>query len=86
MKIIIKIKLKKNILQNSYDNIYKPNFKGPKVIGENLGFFNKADDDGFEHEKNSENINTPYYGTRLNNKKKENQKTIKKKIKIKKKI
>ena len=31
---------KKNIFQNDYDDMYKAQFKGPKVVSENLGFYN----------------------------------------------
>jgi len=54
----------KNIFQKDYDNIYKPNFKGPKVVSENLGFYNRDTID-FEQDMDSENKNPPYFGKRI---------------------
>ena len=54
----------KNIFQSGYDNLYKAKFNGPKVISENLGFYNN-DMLEFEQNMDSENKNPPYFGTRL---------------------
>ena len=59
----------KNLFQKDYDNIYKPNFKGPKVVSENLGFYNNADTIDFEQDMDSENKNPPYFGKRFRKKK-----------------
>ena len=63
----------KNIFQSDYDNLYKAKFSGPKVISENLGFYNNNDID-FEQDKDSENKNPPYFGTRMNKLKKDPEK------------
>ena len=42
----------KNLFQKDYDNLYKPGFKGPKVVSENLGFYTRETID-FEQEKSS---------------------------------
>ena len=55
---------KKNIFQQEYDSSYKPAFKGPKVINENLGFYNNDITD-FEQRNNEENKNPPYFGSRF---------------------
>ena len=57
----------KNIFQKDYDDIYKPKFKGPKVVSENLGFYNRDTID-FEQDMDSENKNPPYFGKRLRKK------------------
>ena len=54
----------KNIFQKDYDDIYKPKFKGPKVVSENLGFYNRDTID-FEQDMDSENKNPPYFGKRM---------------------
>ena len=54
----------KNLFQKDYDNIYKPGFKGPKVITENLGFYNKETLD-FEQGMDNDNKNPPYFGKRF---------------------
>ena len=53
---------KENIFQNEYKNTstYKPKFKHPKIITENLAFYSKDND--FEQEKDSDNTNPPYFG------------------------
>ena len=53
----------KNIFQKDYDDIYKPKFKGPKVIGENLGFYNN-DTEYFEQDLDNENKKPPYFGNK----------------------
>ena len=60
---------KGNIFQDEYklNNTYKPDFKKPKVISENLGFYNRNETD-FELDKDTDNIHPPYFGKRLNNK------------------
>ena len=63
----IKIKNKrkqKNIFQNEYDDLYKPGFKGPKVVSENLGFYSRETLD-FEQDMDTENKNPPYFGKRF---------------------
>ena len=57
----------KNLFQQDYDNLYKANFKGPKVVSENLGFYNRDTID-FEQDMDSENKNPPYFGKRLRKK------------------
>ena len=57
----------KNLFQKDYDNMYKAEFKGPKVVSENLGFYNKDTID-FEQEMDSENKNPPYFGKRFKKK------------------
>ena len=61
---------KRNIFQDEYrlNNTYKPDFKKPKVISENLGFYNKNEKD-FEQEKDNDNLNPPYFGKRFKNQK-----------------
>ena len=59
----------KNLFQKDYDNMYKANFKGPKVVSENLGFYNRDTID-FEQEMDEENKNPPYFGKRFKNIKK----------------
>jgi hypothetical protein len=54
----------KNLFQKDYDNLYKANFKGPKVVSENLGFFNKDTID-FEQDMETDNKNPPYFGKRM---------------------
>ena len=44
----------KNLFQKDYDNLYKSNFKGPKLIIENLGLYNKDTID-FEQDMDEEN-------------------------------
>ena len=60
---------KGNIFQDEYKltNTYKPDFKKPKVISENLGFYNKNEKD-FELDKDTDNMHPPYFGKRLKNK------------------
>ena len=58
-------KKEKNIFQSGYDNLYKAKFKGPKVISENLGFYNINEKD-FEQDMDNENKNPPYFGSRFN--------------------
>ena len=53
----------KNLFQKEYETNYKPNFKGPKIIGENLGFYN-YETDLFEQDKDSQDKNPPYFGTK----------------------
>jgi hypothetical protein len=60
---------KKNIFQNDYDDMYKAQFKGPKVVSENLGFYN-TDTLDFELNADSEQKKPPYFGTRFNTLKK----------------
>ena len=57
-------KKEKNLFQKDYDNLYKANFKGPKVVSENLGFYNRDTID-FEQDMDSENKNPPYFGSRF---------------------
>ena len=59
-----------NLFQEEYklNDIYKPDFKKPKVISENLGFYNLNEKD-FEQEKDNDNLNPPYFGKRLKNNK-----------------
>ena len=54
----------KNIFQNEYGDLYKPGFKGPKVVSENLGFYTRDTID-FEQDMDSENKNPPYFGKRF---------------------
>ena len=55
---------KTNIFQKEYEHTgYKPNFKKPKIINENLAFYN-IDTKDFEQEKDNDNINPPYFGKR----------------------
>jgi hypothetical protein len=64
------VRKERNIFQKDYDNIYKPNFKGPKVVSENLGFYNNMDTLDFEQEMDhNENKNPPYFGKRFRKKK-----------------
>ena len=56
----------KNLFQKEYETNYKPNFKGPKIIGENLGFYN-YETDLFEQDKDSQDKNPPYFGTKKPN-------------------
>ena len=58
-------KKEKNIFQNDYDNLYKAKFKGPKVISENLGFYNNDDTVDFEQNMDEKNKNPPYFGSRF---------------------
>ena len=63
----VKIKNKrkqKNIFQNEYDDLYKPGFKGPKVVSENLGFYSRETLD-FEQDMDTDNKNPPYFGKRF---------------------
>ena len=62
----------KNLFQKDYDNLYKANFKGPKVVSENLGFYNRDTID-FEQEMDSENQNPPYFGHRFRKLKKNDE-------------
>ena len=62
----------KNLFQKDYDNLYKANFKGPKVVSENLGFYNRDTID-FEQEMDSENKNPPYFGNRFRKNKKNDE-------------
>ena len=63
------VRKERNIFQKEYDNIYKPNFKGPKVVSENLGFYNNMDTIDFEQEMdNNENKNPPFFGKRFRKK------------------
>ena len=62
----------KNLFQKDYDNMYKAEFKGPKVVSENLGFYNKDTID-FEQEMDSENKNPPYFGKRFKKKSKRDE-------------
>ena len=55
---------KKNLFQNDYDDLYKPAFKGPKVVSENLGFYSKDTLD-FEQDNDTGNKNPPYFGRRF---------------------
>ena len=55
---------KKNLFQNDYDDLYKPTFKGPKVVSENLGFYSKDTLD-FEQDNDTGNKNPPYFGRRF---------------------
>ena len=65
-EIVIKNKRKqRNIFQNDYDNLYKPNFTGPKVISENLGFYDNKETIEFEQNKEPENKSPPYFGSRF---------------------
>ena len=57
----------KNLFQKDYDNMYKANFKGPKVVSENLGFYNRDTID-FEQEMDEENKYPPYFGKRFKQK------------------
>ena len=54
----------KNIFQNEYGDLYKPGFKGPKVVSENLGFYN-LDTVDFEQDMDKDNKNPPYFGKRF---------------------
>ena len=54
----------KNLFQKDYDNLYKPGFKGPKVVSENLGFYTRETID-FEQENDTDNKNPPYFGKRF---------------------
>ena len=54
----------KNIFQNEYGDLYKPGFKGPKVVSENLGFYSRETLD-FEQDMDTENKNPPYFGKRF---------------------
>ena len=54
----------KNIFQNDYDDLYKPGFKKPKVVSENLGFFTSETID-FEQDMDNENKNPPYFGNKF---------------------
>ena len=65
-------KKEKNIFQKDYDNLYKANFKGPKVVSENLGFYNRDTID-FEQDMDSENKNPPYFGSRFKKKLKDDE-------------
>ena len=56
-------KKEKNIFQKDYESIYSPKFKGPKVIGENLDFYNN-ETEFFEQNKDTDNKNLPYYGSK----------------------
>jgi len=62
----------KNLFQKDYDNIYKPGFKGPKVVSENLGFYSKETLD-FEQDMDTENKNPPYFGKRFRKMKGKNE-------------
>ena len=62
----------KNLFQKDYDNLYKANFKGPKVISENLGFYNRDTID-FEQDMDEENKNPPYFGKRFKKKIKDDE-------------
>ena len=54
----------KNIFQKDFENAYKPGFKGPKVVSENLGFYNQGTID-FEQDMDTDNKNGPYFGKRF---------------------
>ena len=65
---------KKNpIVPKIYEKEYNPQFKGPKIISENLGFYNKENAEEFEQEKDSDNENPPYFGKLKRKKKKDNK-------------
>ena len=65
LEVINKNKRKQKIIfQQDHESSYKPNFRGPKFISENLGFFTKETID-FEQTKDIENKNPPYYGSRF---------------------
>ena len=52
----------KNIFQNDVENIYKPKFRGPKIIGENSDFYN-YETEFFEQNKDTEYKNQLYFGS-----------------------
>ena len=54
----------KNIFQNDYDDLYKPGFKGPKVVSENLGFYSTETLD-FEQDMDNDNNRPPYFGSKF---------------------
>ena len=65
--LVIKNKRKeRNIFQKDYDNLYKPNFEGPKFVSQNLGFFNNDNATiDFEQNKEPQNKDKIYFGSRL---------------------
>ena len=62
----------RNLFQKDYDNLYKPGFKGPKVVSENLGFYTRDTID-FEQDIDNENKNPPYFGKRFRKIKSKNE-------------
>ena len=54
----------KNIFQKDYENTYNPQFKGPKILSENLGFYN-YETDFFEQNNDNDNKNPPYFGDKI---------------------
>ena len=62
----------RNLFQKDYDNLYKPGFKGPKVVSENLGFYSRDTLD-FEQDMDQENKNPPYFGKRFRKMKSRNE-------------
>ena len=64
----------KNIFQKEYQTSYKPKFNGPKIIGENLGFYTYETD--FEQNFDSQIKNAPYFGEKFREKKSEKKERI----------